>query len=227
MGFRYRYQIEGLAEEFDYYNGKPYYLITKEEHTKIMNNEDITYKNIFEIECKDIVLREFKLEDLDELFALTKQHEITDLLPDWKGTKEGRRHWIANWVIKENAEFARDASNIQKHILRLGIILKETNEFIGWCCSGICDELPPPNREIGYAISKDYRSKGYTTQAAQGLIKYLFEKTNIEDLTAIALTYNTPSNRVIQKCGFRYISNIDFEGKEFCHYRLSKREWEG
>ena len=91
----------------------------------------------------------------------------------------------------------------------------------------ICDELPPPNREIGYAISKDYRSKGYTTQAAQGLIKYIFEHTNIEDLTAIALTYNTPSNRVLQKCGFRYISNIDFEGKEFCHYRLSKREWEG
>ncbi len=65
------------------------------------------------------------------------------------------------------------------------IVLKETGEFIGWCCSGIKDELPPPNREIMYAVSKDHRGKGYTTQASQGMIAYLFEHAGIETLKGI------------------------------------------
>ncbi|MBU5310661.1 GNAT family N-acetyltransferase [Tissierella carlieri] len=127
--------------------------------------------------------------------------------------------------IKSNKEFLETVPNIQNQLLFLGIILKETNEFIGWCCTGLKDELPPPNREIAYAISKNYRSKGYTTQAAQGLIRCLFENTNIEVLNAIALTHNIPSNRVIQKCGFSYISSIEIENEEFHYYKLSKSEW--
>ena len=36
--------------------------------SKVMNNEEISPKNVFAIDCKDIVLREFRLEDLDELY---------------------------------------------------------------------------------------------------------------------------------------------------------------
>jgi len=190
--------------------------------SKVINYKEITSKNIFTIDCKDIILREFRLEDLDELYALTLQPEITDFLPDWKGTKEQRKEWLINFHIKSNNEFLEAVPNIQNQLLCLGIILKETNDFIGWCCTGLKDELPSPNREIGYAISKDYRCKGYTTQAAKGLIKYLFEKTNVMELNAIALTYNIPSNRVIQKCGFNYISSIEIENQEFCYYKLSK-----
>lgn len=190
--------------------------------SKVINYEEITSKNIFTIDCKDIILREFRLEDLDELYALTLQSEITDFLPDWKATKEQRKEWLINFHIKSNKEFLEAVPNIQNQLLCLGIILKETNEFIGWCCTGLKDELPPPNREIAYAISKDYRCKGYITQAAKGLIKYLFENTNVMELNAIVLTYNIPSNRVIQKCGFNYISSIEIENQEFYYYKLSK-----
>ncbi|MNN76087.1 hypothetical protein D3C81_1924370 [compost metagenome] len=85
--------------------------------------------------------------------------------------------------------------------------------------------MPPPNREIGYAISNEYTSNGYGTQAARGLIKYLFENTNTEILNATALTYNLASNNVIRKCGFRLIDKIEIEGKEYFYYRLSKSEY--
>lgn len=191
--------------------------------------KDVTANNIFTIECRDIVLKEFELEDLDEIYELTLQHEITDFLPDWIATKEKRREWLVNYEIKENAEFLEAVPNIPNtkgHCLRLGVMLKETNEIIGWCCTGLKHELPSPNREISYAISKDYRCKGYTTQAAQGLIKYLFENTNVEELNTIALTHNIPSNRVIRKCGFNFISSIEIDNEEFYHYKLSKCEWE-
>ena len=110
--------------------------------------------------------------------------------------------------------------------LRLGIILKVSGEFIGWCCTGIKEELPVPNREIMYAISKDHRGKGYTTQAAKGLIKYLFDNSSTDVLNAIALKHNIPSNRVIQKCGFELLDEITIEHEDYNYYRLSQQQWD-
>ena len=196
---------------------------------EIVKLKDIIIKNVFKIECKDIVLKEFELEDLDEIYELTLQHEITDFLPDWIATKEKRREWLMKYELRENNEFIEsvpNVPNIKRHALRLGIILRATNELIGWINSGLKDELPPPNREIGYAISKDYRSRGYATQAVQGLIKYMFENTNVDVLNATALTYNTPSNKVIQKCGFMLMGKMVIENEDYFYYKLNKSEWE-
>lgn len=181
-------------------------------------------KEVFTINCKDIVLREFRLEDLDELYNLTLQPEITDFLPDWKATKEQRKEWLINMHIKSNKDFLKAIPNIGCQWLNLGIILKETNEFIGWCVTGPCDELPEPNREIGYAISKYHRNKGYTTQAVKSLIEYLFQKTDVEVLNAMALTHNGASNKVIQKCGFIYLNDIEIGDRKFHYYRINKNE---
>lgn len=181
-------------------------------------------KEVFPIDCKDIVLREFRLEDLDELYNLTLQPEITDFLPDWIGTKDQYKKWLEEIYIKANKEFLKAIPNIENEGLIFGIILKGTKEFIGWCFTALKDELPCPNREIGYAISKYHRNKGYTTQAVEGMIKFLFKKTNVEVLNALALTYNIPSNRVIQKCGFKYINEIKIDDRKFHYYRINKNE---
>ncbi|MGM2732132.1 GNAT family N-acetyltransferase, partial [Bacillus cereus group sp. Bce005] len=82
----------------------------------------------------------------------------------------------------------------------------ETDEFIGWCCTGIKDELPSPNREIMYAISSEFQKKGYATKASKGLINYLFTNTNLDVINAVALINIVSSNKVIEKCGFTYLS---------------------
>ncbi|MBB6630137.1 hypothetical protein [Clostridium algidicarnis] len=51
------------------------------------------------IDCKDIVLREFRLEDLDELYALTLQPEITNYMPEWIGTREKYEDAMSNVFI--------------------------------------------------------------------------------------------------------------------------------
>lgn len=216
LGLKFDYIVSGLPEEFDYYNNEPHYSITKEEY--------LSKKRLFRIECKDIVLREFALADLGPLYNLTLQKEIIEFLPDWGGTKEQRRYWLVNDHMVENRKFLNAVPNINGEGLILGIILKETGEFIGWCGTYPKDELPPPNREIFYAISKDYRGRGFTTQAAQGIINYLFENTNVDELSAIALLHNIPSNRVIQKCGFKPLGTIEVEGEDFNYYKLFKNE---
>lgn len=182
----------------------------------------------FTIDCNDIILREYKLKDLDALYNLTQQPEIKEFLPDWDVPKEQRLDWLINYEIPENQRFIQAVSeggDIGDIRLRLGIILKETSEFIGWCCTGIKDELPDPKREVMYAISKDHRSQGYTTQAAQGLIKYLFENTHVEELCALALVHNVPSNKVIQKCGFFWSNILEMDGMPYNSYTIHKNTW--
>lgn len=149
-------------------------------------------------------------------------------MPDWKSTKEQRVDWVTNYEIPANKAFldaAVNTSNIDVHFLKLGVFIKETNECIGWCCTGIKDELPSPNREIMYAISSEYQKKGYATKASKGLINYLFTNTNLDVINAVALINNVSSNKVIEKCGFTYLNQQTIESELYNHYILNKSEW--
>lgn len=189
-----------------------------------MLSENKTNRSV-SIECKDIILREYRLSDLERMQELTWQPEIHGFLPGWNVQKETRLEWLLNYEIPANNEFfkrVQEGREVEDLILRLGIVLKETGEFIGWCCSGIKDELPEPNREVMYAISKDHRNKGYASQAVQGVIQYLFENTEVDQLNAIALLENGPSNKVIQNNRFTFVGEMEIDGEKFNHYKVYK-----
>ncbi|WP_458122104.1 GNAT family N-acetyltransferase [Paenibacillus sp. Z6-24] len=146
------------------------------------HNKTIPEENLLIIDGQDIILREFTAVDLDDLHNLTWQPEIHEYLPGWNVSREQRADWLLNYEIPGNRQFVnalQRGENIKDMYLRLAIISRQTGELIGWCCSGIKDELLSPNREIMYAISKDHRGKGYTTQAVQGMIMYLFSNTDL------------------------------------------------
>ncbi|MRX72207.1 GNAT family N-acetyltransferase [Bacillus lacus] len=187
-----------------------------------------TSERLFRIDCGDIYLQEFSIEDADSIYRISNQPEIFNFLPDWKSTKEQRVDWVTNYEIPANKAFLDavvNTSNIDGLFLKLGVYIKETYEFIGWCCTGIKDELPLPNREIMYAISSEYQKKGYATKASKGLIDYLFTNTNLEVINAVALINNVSSNKVIEKCGFTYLSQQMIENELYNHYILNKSEW--
>lgn len=187
-----------------------------------------TQQGLFRIDCQDLYLQEFSIEDAIHIHRISNQPKIYRFLPDWKSTKEQRVDWVTNYEIPANKAFLDAAANmtdIGDHFLKLGVFIKETDELIGWCCTGIKEEMPEPNREIMYAISSEYQGKGYATKAAMGLIDYLFSHTNVETLNAVALTNNVSSNKVIEKCGFTCRSQQMIENERYHHYILSKSEW--
>lgn len=57
------------------------------------------------------------------------------------------------------------------------------------------------------------------------MIKYLFENTNVQVLSAIALLSNVPSNRVIQKSGFNFQRIFEIENEKYNYYKLDKMDW--
>ncbi|MGN4611918.1 GNAT family N-acetyltransferase [Bacillus cereus group sp. MYBK71-2] len=191
-----------------------------------MGEESLT--KLFKIDCGDLYLQEFTITDAESIYNISNQPEIEKFLPDWKSTKEQRINWVVKYEIPENKAFlhaVRTTTNIDDHILKLGIFKKTTNEFIGWCCTGMKDELPAPNREIMYAVSSEYHNNGYATKATKGLINYLFKNTNVDVLNAIAVINNAPSNKVIEKCGFTFLSQQTIENQIYNHYVLSKSVW--
>lgn len=181
----------------------------------------------FTIDCGEVFLREFCLEDVDAIYELTSQPEVYEFLPDWRSTREQRLNWLINYEIPANKAFLSALPNIiGQNYLMLGIILKETGEFIGFCNTGLKEELCEPNREIAYAMSKHYRNRGYTKQAVQGLIQFLFEQTNVEQLNTIVQLQNVSSSKVIEKCGFLYKENIEIDELVYAHYTLLKEDWQ-
>jgi [ribosomal protein S5]-alanine N-acetyltransferase len=180
--------------------------------------------NLFMIDCGDFILREYTEKDADAIYYLAMEDEIYRFLPDWRTTKEQRIEWVRDYEIPGNQAFLKAVSEgiVPEGYFRLGIILKENDQFIGWCCAGPKDELPKPNTEIFYAISKNYAGRGYVTEAAKALIHYLFKETKIETLNALAEIENIGSNKVIQKCGFEYVDEIEIDGKMHHHYKMDK-----
>ncbi|WP_346940173.1 GNAT family N-acetyltransferase [uncultured Clostridium sp.] len=170
------------------------------------------------IETNRLVIRPYIENDLLESFQLMQNKELFKYL-DMEIMSFEEYKGLFKWLIDSYKTGFEDDFKYS-----FAIFLKDTGKFIGWCCSGPSDELPNPNREIAYTISKYHRNKGYTTQAAQGLIKYLLKKTNVDVLDAMALTHNGPSNRIIQKCGFRYVNNIKVGEREFYCYKLRKSQ---
>ncbi|PFN92938.1 GNAT family N-acetyltransferase [Bacillus thuringiensis] len=186
------------------------------------------FTKLFKRDCGDIYLQEFTVKDAESIYKIANQPEIAKFLPDWKSTKEQRVDWIADYEIPANKTFldaVKTTNNIDNHMLKLGIFKKATNELIGWCCTGMKEELPSPSREIMYAISNEYQNHGYATKATKGLIDYLFKETNLNVLNAIALINNVASNKVIEKCGFIYKSQQRIENQIYNHYILRKSEW--
>lgn len=179
----------------------------------------------FTIECEDILLREYKMEDLDAIFKITHEPEIRQFLPGWDVSREQRLEWLTHYEIVENRKFLQavhDGGDVGQLRLRLAIVLKETGECIGWCNTGPKEELPPPNREIMYGISNRYYNNGYTTQAVRALIQFLFRNTNELELSAVAVVHNHASNKVIQKCGFTYMGEIELEQERHHLYKLRR-----
>jgi RimJ/RimL family protein N-acetyltransferase len=59
--------------------------------------------------------------------------------------------------------------------------------------------------EIAYGIAPPYEGRGYATEAALGLIELAHESGRVSIVCAHTLPANNPSNRVLEKCGFKRI----------------------
>ena len=99
-----------------------------------------------------------------------------------------------------------DWGNEAIDVIHYGLFRKESEKAIGYIqiklpkCSGIKDA-----RELGYALSKNFRKQGYMSEAVNAICDHLFRDESINRITLEILNNNLPSLGVARKCRFSYV----------------------
>jgi [ribosomal protein S5]-alanine N-acetyltransferase len=174
------------------------------------------------LETVRLLLREIKDEDTEVLYDYFSQ----DVVTQYFGMNTFTQLDEAKMLIQRFRETSE-----QNRGYRWGIVLKETNTFIGTI--GFHTYIPTHKRaEVGYELHPTYWNKGYMTEALKAVLTFCFEKLNLQRIGAIVFQENMPSNTILQKMQFTregllrdYIvqNNVSYDG---IVYSILKEEWQ-
>ncbi|NUN10817.1 MAG: GNAT family N-acetyltransferase [Ignavibacteriaceae bacterium] len=84
---------------------------------------------------------------------------------------------------------------------------------------------PPKNGavEIGYEVAPEFRNTGYATEAAMGFIRHAFSIPEIKFVKASTLPMVNASNRVLEKCGMKFVETaVDEEVGDVWFYQVER-----
>jgi len=165
------------------------------------------------LETKRLVLRHQVIEDLDALWALYCDPEITKYIPDASRSREEAREEL-EWHMNGHPRFPE-----------LGLwatILKETGMFIGRC--GLLPWTIDGQQEVevAYTIAREYWGQGLATEAAQAILNYGFEKLGLSRLICLIDSENVASQRVAEKVGMSFEKEGRDEVGPFLIYSINK-----
>jgi len=165
-----------------------------------VNVGDMTQPYFIVLETERLILRRQVLEDLDDLWALYCDPEITRYIPDAPRSRDEAREEL-EWHMNGHPRFPE-----------LGLwatIHKETGKFIGRC--GLLPWTIDGQHEVevAYTIAQEYWGQGLATEAGHGILKYAFEKLNLARLICLIDPENTASQKVAQKLGMSLEKRVD------------------
>ncbi|MFC4409693.1 GNAT family N-acetyltransferase [Chungangia koreensis] len=118
-----------------------------------------------------------------------------------------------------------------KRSMRWGMIMKETNQFIGTIGLNLLN-LTSKKAEIGFEIHPDYWRNGYTYEAAIAVLEYSFKELQLQRLGAVTFVDNTASQGLLKKIGFQYegtLRNYLFQNNQVYDgllFSILPSEWE-
>lgn len=111
---------------------------------------------------------------------------------------------------------------------------KSEGEFLGWFELRPQGNGPFDEVELGYRLRSDAWGWGYATEGAAAVISKGFREFGVRKVFATTMAVNTPSRRVLEKCGMRcirtYYEDVPeaFPGAEHgdVEYELFHEEWQ-
>ncbi len=85
--------------------------------------------------------------------------------------------------------------------------------------------------DAGWFLLPEHQHQGYATEALWALMRYAYEEDDVMRLTAVCYADNSPSERVMQRCGMireaHFVKAAWHDGhlKDRLAYRLLRDEW--
>lgn len=173
------------------------------------------------LETDRLILRKMRLEDAEAMFAYASDPEVTRYVI-----------WATHRTIEDSRAFLEltVSSYASGEGLDWGIVYKGDEKFIGTC--GFVGHSPEHARaEIGYVLSRRYWGRGLAPEAVRALIRFGFERMDLNRIEARCIAGNTASARVLEKAGMTYEGTlrerekIQGELRNMKMYSILRREY--
>ena len=147
------------------------------------------------LETPRLILRHQVLSDLDDLWSLYCDPEITKYIPDAPKSYEEAREEL-EWHMNGHPKFPE-----------LGLwatIHKSTGKFIGRCglLPWVIDDRSEV--EVAYTIAREFWGQGLATEAARSILQYGFNELGYPRLISLIDPENIASQRVAEKIGMKF-----------------------
>lgn len=158
------------------------------------------------LQTERLILRELKPSDAEDFFAMDNNPNVHKYL--WQKPTQDIEE------TRKIIEFVRNQYT-ENGIGRFAVILKETNEFMGWCGIKFVTETENGNTnfyDFGYRLNEKFWGKGYATEASFAWLKYGFEIMKIDKMNAYTHFENGASNHILQKVGMNFME--DYQDKD-------------
>ncbi len=166
------------------------------------------------LETKRLILRHQVIEDLDDLWALYCNPNITKYIPDAPRSRA---------EAQEELEWHMHGHPKHPELGLWATIHKGSGEFIGrcgllpWMIEGQ-DEV-----EVAYTIAEKYWGQGLGTEAAQAILHYGFEILHLSRLICLIDAENVASQMVAEKIGMTFEKEARDELGPFLVYSINNQ----
>lgn len=175
------------------------------------------------IETPRLILRKFTVDDKEAIYR------------NWASNKEVTKFLM--WPTHENI-------SISKKVLEEWVKNYSKSDFYHWAITLKKNGLEPIGTisvvahddivgmvHIGYCIGQQWWYKGITSEALNHIIKFLFDKVQVQRIESRHDPRNPNSGAVMRKCGMKYegtLRNADWNNQgicDACYYSLLKNEY--
>ncbi|MBL4932019.1 GNAT family N-acetyltransferase [Clostridium paridis] len=180
---------------------------------------------MIKLETERLIIRDHIGEDINSLHGLISNNEAMHYLPEIRTNTLDES--------KENLYEAIKEANLENRTkFFFGIIIKETNEYVGEMgYTVIIDSEEGKVVNLGYFILPKFWGKGFVTEAAREVISYAFSQEDIIKIETGCIAENVGSEKVMKKLGMikegEFKQHILLNSKllDRVEYRLLKKEW--
>lgn len=153
------------------------------------------------IETDRLILREFIPEDLDDIYRLYGESDVSFLQPLSEDRQEEREK------LKSYIRYSYGFYGVGLW----AVCLKESGRLIGRCGLQVIflNEENEGDYEAGYMISGLYSGMGYGKEAVSGILKYADDELETKRVVVRIDKRNDGSLRFAENLGFRKLAEMD------------------
>ena len=167
-----------------------------------------------QIESKGLILKKVERDDANKLFRIFSDKDLAKYFTsgadkDIEQTEKRVEKIIDHWEKNKFGDFI--------------VFDKKTLKTIGF--GGLHYKIDGGNINISYIINKEYWGQGLGREIAQTLIVYGFDTLGLKKIVAEIDPQNTPSIKLVEKCGFQYNRTIKYGGFERLEYIIFNSEF--